>query len=128
MNNPMTGPKLNSSNEPPHQLLPGMAAVSLWMLALSIMGVIGILTGRFSTEASKIAALVFCTLFASAALGLMRRRRWGWALTLGAASFCMCFAFYNLFRSHQAQWIVMGMVNLVFFLYLVRRDVLQRLK
>lgn len=129
MNSPTRDPKSKLPAEPPHnQLLPGMAAVSLWMLALAVLGVVGILTGHFATESSNIAALAFCTLFACAALGLMRRRRWGWALTLGAAFFSMCFAFYSLFRSHQSEWIVMGVVNLVFFLYLVRREVLERLE
>ena len=27
--------------------LPGMAAISLWMLALAVMGVVGVLTGHY---------------------------------------------------------------------------------
>ena len=68
----------------------------------------------------RIAILILSTLFAVAGLGLIRMRRWGWALTLGAVFLSMCFACYSLFRFHQAQWVVMAVVNLVFFLYLVR--------
>ena len=125
----MTGPLPNPPPGPPRNLpLPGMAAISLWMLALSIIGVIGVLTGHYPAGGMRIAILVLSTLFAVAGLGLMRRRRWGWALSLGAVFFSMCFGFYSIFRFHQGQWIVMALVNLVFFLYLVRSEVIERLR
>jgi hypothetical protein len=40
----------------------------------------------------------------------------------------MCFGCYSLFRFHQAQWVVMAVINLVFFLYLVRPEVIGRLR
>ena len=40
----------------------------------------------------------------------------------------MCWGSYAIFRMHQEQWVVMAVVNLVFFLYLVRPEVLQRVK
>ena len=55
-------------------------------------------------------------------------RRWGWALTLGAVFLSMCFGCYSLFRFHQGQWVVMAVINLVFFLYLVRPEVTGRLR
>ena len=108
--------------------LPGMAAISLWMLALAILGVTGVLTGHYSAGSARIAILLLCTLFAAAGLGLMRMRRWGWALALAAVFCCMCFGWYSLFRFHQGQWAVMGIVNLIFFLYLVRSEVIGRLR
>jgi hypothetical protein len=108
--------------------LPGMAAISLWMLALALMGVTGVLTGHYPSGAARIAILMLCSVFAAAGLGLIRMRRWGWALTLGAVFLSMCFACYSLFRFHQGQWVVMALINLVFFLYLVRREVIGRLR
>jgi uncharacterized membrane protein (DUF2068 family) len=108
--------------------LPGMAAISLWMLALSVMGVAGVLRGHYQSRGARIAILTLCTVFAVAALGLIRKRRWGWALTLGAVFLSMCFGCYSLFRLHQGQWVVMAAVNLVFFLYLVRPEVIGRLR
>ena len=67
--------------------LPGMAAISLWMLALALMGVVGVLTGRYPSARARVGILILCTVFALAGLGLIRMRRWGWALTLGAV-FC----------------------------------------
>ena len=113
---------------PRNRLLPGMAAISIWMLALAIIGVVGVLTHRAPAGGGRIVILLFSTLFAIAGLGLIRGRRWGWALALGAAFFSMSFAFFSLFRWHQSQWIFMGAVNLIFFLYLVRPEVVGRVK
>jgi uncharacterized membrane protein (DUF2068 family) len=108
--------------------LPGMAAISLWMLALALMGVAGVLTGHYPAGGARVGILILCTVFALAGLGLMRLRKWGWALTLGAVFCSMCFGCYSLFRFHQTQWVVMVAVNLVFFLYLVRSEVIGRLR
>ena len=125
----MTQPPPNPAPGPPRNLpLPGMAAISLWMLALSLIGVAGVLTHHYPGGGVGVAILVLSTLFAIAALGLIRRRRWGWALSLGAVFLSMCFGFYSIFRFHQGQWIVMAVTNLVFFLYLVRSEVIERLR
>jgi multisubunit Na+/H+ antiporter MnhB subunit len=108
--------------------LPGMAAISLWMLGLALMGVAGVLTGHYPPGGARVGILILCSVFALAGLGLMRLRRWGWALTLGAAFLSMCFGCYSLFRFHQVQWVVMAAINLVFFLYLVRPEVVERLR
>jgi uncharacterized membrane protein (DUF2068 family) len=108
--------------------LPGMAAISLWMLALALMGVAGVLTGHYPAGGARVGILILCTVFAVAGLGLMRLRKWGWALTLGAVFCSMCFGCYSLFRFHQTQWVVMVAINLVFFLYLVRSEVIGRLR
>jgi hypothetical protein len=121
---PTDPPKTAPRNLP----LPGMAAISLWMLTLAVLGVIGVLSHRYPGGAIRIVVLIVSTLFALAGFGLMRKRRWGWALTLGAAFISMSFGFYFLFHSHQGQWMVMALVNLVFFLYLIRPEVLRRLR
>ena len=108
--------------------LPGMAAISLWMLALSLVGVAGVLTGHYPSAGARVGMLILCTVFAAAGLGLIRMRRWGWALTLGAVFLSMCFGCYSLFRFRQGQWVVMMAINLVFFLYLVRPQVIARLR
>lgn len=108
--------------------LPGMAAISLWMLAEALIGVTGVFTGHYPAEGARIGVLILCSVFAIAGLGLIRLRRWGWALALGAAFLSMCFGCYSLFRSHQGQWVVIAAVNLVFFLYLVRPEVIERLR
>ena len=106
--------------------LPGMAAISLWMLALALIGVLGVLTGHYPPGGARVGILILCTVFAVAGLGLIRLRRWG--LALGAVFCSVSFGCYNLFRFRQAQWGVMIVINLVFFLYLVRSEVIERLR
>jgi uncharacterized membrane protein (DUF2068 family) len=108
--------------------LPGMAAISLFMLGLALVGVFGVLTGRYSSGVTKISVLALCTVFAFAGMGLLRLRRWGWALALAAVFCSLCFGCYSLFRFHQPQWVFMSVINLVFFLYLVRPEVTGRLR
>ena len=113
----MTNPKQISGP------LPGMAAVSLWMIFLCGIGLIGVITHQL-----PLAVIVLCAFFAAAASGLIQQRRWGWALSLAAAFLSMCYGAYVLVRFHQPQLIVMIAVNLVFFLYLVRPQVIERLR
>lgn len=124
MNTPETQPSATPRNLP----LPGMAAIALWMLVLSILGVVGVFTGHYPAPGPKISVLILSTLFAAAGLGLIRKRRWGWALTLGAVVLSMTLSIYSIIQLHQTQWVVMALANLVFFLYLVRPQVTQHLK
>jgi uncharacterized membrane protein (DUF2068 family) len=72
--------------------------------------------------------MVLCLIYVFAANGLLKLRRWGWALTLAAAFLSLCYGSYVLFRFHQLPMVVMIMANLVIFLYLVRPEVLERMK
>jgi uncharacterized membrane protein (DUF2068 family) len=110
------------------RLLPAMAAISAWMLVLSVLAVAGVLGGHYPAGSARIAVLLLGTLFAVAGLGLMLMRRWGWSLTLAAVFCSMCFGWYSVFHLHQGQWAVMAVINLIFFLYLVRPEVRDRLR
>lgn len=103
--------------------LPGMAAVALWMILLSCLGIYGIITHQLPPV-----AIILCVFFAIASTGLLRQRRWGWALSLAAAFLSICYGAYMLLRFHQPQLLVMIFVNLIFFLYLVRPQVIERLR
>jgi hypothetical protein len=125
----MTEPRISNPKpaDPPSSkaigLLPGMAIICIWMLALCGLGLIGVITHNLPP-----AVMILCLFYAVAANGLLKLRRWGWALTLAAAFLSMCYGAYMLFRFHQLPMIVMVVVNLVFFLYLIRPEVLERLK
>jgi|SRR6185437_6500308 len=105
------------------RLLPGMALIALWMLAQCALGLIGVFTRRLPWP-----AVIVCVMFALAANGLLKLKRWGWALTLAAAFLSMTYAAFVLFRFHQLPMLFMLGVNLVFFLYLIRPEVLVRVK
>ena len=65
---------------------------------------------------------------AAGIFGLMRLRKWGWALV---AAGCLLFAagdFFIFSKTHLASLMVRGLFMLVFFLYLVRPEVRERLR
>jgi hypothetical protein len=106
-------------------LLPGMAVIALWMLAQCGIGLIGVLTHRL-----PVGVVLICVILAVAANGLLKLRRWGWALTLAAAFLSMSYAVFMLLHLHEVEvpLIVMAILNLIFFLYLIRPEVIERVK
>jgi uncharacterized membrane protein (DUF2068 family) len=112
----------------PAAKFPGVAAIALWMLLEALIGVMGVFTHHFATEASRLSVLAVATLLALAALGLLRMKRWGWALALAAAFLTSSYGVYVLLRYHQQNYWVMTLVNFVFFFYLVRPEILRRLR
>jgi hypothetical protein len=111
------------SEEAKGGLLPGMAAIGVWMFVLCLIGLVGVTLHKL-----PLVVVVLCAAFAAAGQGLLRLQRWGWALTL-AAVFCSgLYGMWVLVKFHQIVEIVMVALNLVFFLYLVRPEVIQRLR
>jgi uncharacterized membrane protein (DUF2068 family) len=108
--------------------LPGVAAIALWMLLEALIGVFGVFTYHFSSHASRVGVLAVATLLALAGLGLLRMKRWGWALALAAAFLTSSYGIYVILRYHQNNYWVMTIVNFIFFFYLVRPEILRRLR
>jgi hypothetical protein len=72
--------------------------------------------------------LVFAAIFMAASAGLILLFRWAWALALSAV---FLLAVYNLWifaTELQTPGLVQGLLNMVFFLYLVRTEVRLRLR
>ncbi len=103
--------------------LPGMAGIALYMLALSAVIAFGVLGHHYPALLLIVSGLTACASF-----GLLRQQRWGWALSLAATFLLMLYQFYILVRLHQPSAGFMGALNLVLFLYLVRPEVMERLK
>ena len=104
--------------------LPGLAAISLYLLLLAGVIILGVVGGRHYPPLFLVLAAAFIT----ASAGLLRLLRWAWALALAAA---FLLAVYNLWiftTLHQLPALVQGLLNLVFFLYLVRTEVRERLR
>ncbi len=108
--------------------LPGIAAIVIWLLLEALIGVAGVVSGRYSGHATRLTVLVISTVLAVAALGLMKLQRWGWALALGAAFLSSTYGLYSIVRFQQSQYWVLTLVNFVFFFYLVRPEILRRLR
>jgi lysylphosphatidylglycerol synthetase-like protein (DUF2156 family) len=111
-----------------HGMLPGVAGICLFMVVLTILNAVAALRGSFGTGTGRYGVLTLCTLLAAGVLGLLRMRRWGWSLVLAG---CLTLCLGNLFvfeKTHAGQFLLQGLFALVFFLYLVRTEVRDRLR
>jgi uncharacterized membrane protein (DUF2068 family) len=124
----MSEPEQKPSPDNTAARFPGVVGIAFWMLLEAVIGVVGVLTQHFASHGARIAVLAVATLLAFAALGLLKMRRWGWALALAAAFLTSSYGVYILLRFHQQNYWVMTLANFVFFFYLVRPEILRRLK
>ena len=103
--------------------LPGLAAISFYLLVLAGLIIVGAAGGHYPRI-----FLLFSALFLTACAGLLLLFRWAWALALAAV---FLLALYNLWifsTQHQGAAVVQGLLNLIFFLYLVRPEVREKLR
>jgi len=103
--------------------LPGLIAISLYMLLLSGSAIIAVVEGKYPPI-----YLIFAALFITGALGLLLLLRWAWALTLAAVAILSGWSLWSFTSQHAAPALVQGLLNLIIFLYLVRGDVRDKLK
>ncbi len=103
--------------------LPGLAAISLYLLALAGVIILGVAGRQYPPL-----FLIFAAGFMTASAGLMLLLRWAWAMALAAV---FLLAVYNLWifaSQHQGPALVQGLLNLIFFFYLVRTEVRVKLR
>jgi hypothetical protein len=103
--------------------LPGLIAISLYMLLLAGVTVVSVVAQR-----EGFIYLVFSVFFIAGALGLPLLLRWAWALTLAAVAILSGSFLWGFSLQHSYSSLVQGLLNLLFFLYLVRTDVREKLK
>lgn len=103
--------------------LPGLAAVALYMVILAGVGILGVADGHMPP-----AYLVFSAAFITAGLGLLLMLRWAWALTLAAVLLLASLFFWRFAHGHVLPYVVQGLLNLVFFFYLIRTEVRSKLR
>ena len=104
-------------------LLPGLVAIALYMLVLAM-----VVAFRVVGKESSPLMLAVAALFVAASFGLLRMFRWAWALTLAAVFLLMSYNFWLFYSEKQTPGLVQGLLNMVFFFYLVRVDVRSRLR
>jgi hypothetical protein len=103
--------------------LPGLAAISLYLLLLSVVLVVGAMSGHYP----KLFLVLPVFLLASCG-GLIMLFRWAWAMALAAVLLLSAYNFWLFAHFHLAPSIIQGLLNLVFFLYLVRTEVREKLR
>jgi hypothetical protein len=119
--------KINSAEQSPTRdrlPLPGLAAISLYLFALAGVIILGVVGGRHYPPLF----LIFAAAFIAAAAGLILLFRWAWALALGAVSLLAAYDLWIFTSQHQIPALIQGLLNLVFFLYLVRSEVRGKLR
>jgi hypothetical protein len=108
-------------------MLPGIAAICLFLILMTTANVYAGLTGAYGAGVAKYGILSLCTLLAAGIFGLLRLQKWGWALV---AAGCLLFAtgdFFFYSKFHSGFFLIRGLFVLVFFLYLIRTEVRERL-
>jgi hypothetical protein len=110
------------------QMLPGIAGVSLFMMFMTMVYAFEALHGAFGSGDGKYGVLTLCTLLAIGIFGLLRLRKWGWALVTAACMLVAAGYFYGFSKFHDGPLLVQGLFVLVFFLYLVRQETRERLR
>jgi len=120
-----------ASTPPPSEtagLLPGMALIAMYLLLMAMLNAFAALRGTFGTGAAKDSIFAVCTLLAVGVFGLLRLRRWGWAVVTAGCLLMAAGYFYGYHRTRIAPYIIQGLFALVFFLYLSRTEVRDRLR
>jgi hypothetical protein len=115
----------NGPQPPANAILrfPALAAIGFYMLILAGVVILGVVTRRFPPL-----YLAFPVLFVAAGLGLLMLFRWAWALTLAAVVMLIGLFLFQFSRAHTPSALVQGLLNVVFFLYLVRTEVRSSLR
>jgi len=110
------------------QMLPGIAGICMFMIFMTMLNVYAGLHGAFGQGTAKYGILALCTLLAVGIFGLLRLRKWGWALVSAGCLLLSMGDFFLFEKIHAGFFLVRGMFSLLFFLYLVRTEVRDRLR
>jgi hypothetical protein len=103
-------------------MLPGMAAICMFMLFFTMFNAF------IAANTRHYGLLAVCTLLIVGVFGLLRLKRWGWALVMGGCLTASLGFFLVFATQHRFSALVQGLFALVFFLYLARPEVRERLR
>lgn len=109
-------------------MLPGMAGIGLYLLVLAMLNAFAAAAGKFGLGAAKYSILGICTILVVGIFGMLRMSRWGWSIVTAGCLLMAVGYFYGFHRMHNPPYIIQGLFALVFFLYLSRTEVRERLR
>lgn len=104
--------------------LPGVAAIALYLLLVAGIILVGVVSGQHY----PVFFLLFSAIFITASAGLVASFRWAWSLALSTVFLLACYNAWLFSSQRQAAMAIQGLLNIVFFLYLVRPEVRSRLR
>ena len=102
---------------------PGLIAIAFYMILLAGVFCFNVVAGRMEAI-----YLVFSAFFIASSLGLMFLLRWAWALALAAVAMLAASFFWAFSTQGSDAALVQGLLNLVFFLYLVRSELREKMR
>jgi hypothetical protein len=103
-----------------------MAAIAMFLLLVTMLNSFAALHGVFGTGPARYGILAVCTLLLVGIFGILKLRRWGWALVTGGCVVMACGDLFLFSRNHVPFFVVRGLLELTFFLYMVRTEVRDR--
>jgi hypothetical protein len=103
--------------------LPGLAAIGVYLAVLAGVIVIGVVGRHYPPL-----FLVFSVLLFAASGGVMLLFRWAWALALAAVLLLAVYNSWIFSAEHLPPALVQGLLNWVFFLYMIRVEVRSKLR
>ena len=109
------------------RMLPGLAGIALFLLFLTLVNVYGALVNAYGRGAYKVGILCLCTILVAGIYGVLRMQRWGWAIIAGGTILLSAGYFYVFRLTHSPFYLIQGLLMLVFFLYLIRPEVRDRM-
>jgi len=109
------------------QMLPGIAGICMFLMFMTLLNVYGGLTGLFGAGFTRYGVLALCTILAAGIFGLLRLKKWGWAIVSAGCLLLSVGDFFLFSKLHQVFFMVRGIFVLLFFLYMVRPETRERL-
>ena len=126
-NHDVSGPPGTTPPQLPWRALlqiPGAVAISLYLVLLAFVIVFGVVNGAHYPRGF----LILSALLFAASGGLLLLFRWAWALALAAVFLLSIYNFWIFATLHQPAALIQGLLNLIFFFYLVRPQVREKLR
>jgi hypothetical protein len=99
----------------------------MFLMFMTMLNVYAGLRGAFGGGVTRYGVLALCTLLALGIFGLLRLRKWGWALVTAGCLLLSAGDFYLFSKLRAVFFLVRGIFALLFFLYLVRQETRERL-
>jgi hypothetical protein len=109
-------------------MLPGMAFIGMYLLLLAMLNAFATLHGIFGNGIARYCIFGICSLMVIGVFGFLRLRRWGWAVVTAGFLLLASGDFYFYSRKHAGFFLIRGLFSIVFFLYLSRTEVRERLR
>lgn len=103
--------------------LPGLLAICFYLLLLGVVIIVGVVGGHYPVVFVLLPVFLF-----AACGGLVMLFRWAWAMALAAVLMLGGYNVWIFAHLHMAPALIQGLLNLVFFFYLVRTEVREKLR